>query len=232
MNEVLLDDIPFGLELPRLMKRVHVEAGSGFDDDLERLAEEARTLARPKVFYRLGFPELSGEDRVLIDGTELRSRVLRVNLEGAHRVFLYVATCGMELGKWAQTKEDMLERYWADAIKEMALGAAARALNEDLVERFRPGPTAAMSPGSLADWPIQQQGPLFAILGNPQETVGVQLSDRYLMIPNKSISGIRFPMEESFESCMLCPRPDCPGRRAPHDLELYDRKYRPGAKEG
>jgi hypothetical protein len=56
--------------------------------------------------------------------------------------------------------------------------------------------------------------------------VGVRLTDSCLMMPTKSVSGIRFPTETSFESCQLCPRDDCPGRRAPYDSGLYDRRYR------
>jgi hypothetical protein len=40
------------------------------------------------------------------------------------------------------------------------------------------------------------------------------------------VSGIRFPTTESFESCQLCPRAGCPGRRAAYDASLYDRRYR------
>ena len=83
-----------------------------------------------------------------------------------------------------------------------------------------------MNPGSLPDWPIQQQRPLFQLLGDPNTAIGVELTASYLMEPNKSVSGIRFPTEERFESCMLCPRQDCPGRRSAYDPELYDQKYR------
>ena len=46
------------------------------------------------------------------------------------------------------------------------------------------------------------------------------------MVPTKSVSGILFPAEETFASCQLCPRDDCPNRRAPYDPELFERKYR------
>jgi hypothetical protein len=88
------------------------------------------------------------------------------------------------------------------------------------------GPTAAMSPGSLADWPIREQRPLFSLLGDPEQAIGVKLTDSFLMIPNKTVSGLRFSTEERFESCQLCPREHCPGRRAAYEPDLYDRKYR------
>jgi cobalamin-dependent methionine synthase I len=194
--------------------------------EAETLLEEAREVARPKAVVRLAAVEEKGEDWVVIEGVRLESRVLRVNLDQAHRVFAYVATCGMELQRWGEGLTDMLHSYWADEIKAMALGAATRALNAYLVECYRPGRTATMAPGSLSDWPIQQQNPLFRLLGDPRAAIGVELTDSYLMVPNKSVSGLRFPTEEPFDSCLLCPRDACPGRRAPYDPELYDRKYR------
>jgi hypothetical protein len=78
----------------------------------------------------------------------------------------------------------------------------------------------------LTNWPLSEQGALFALLGDPHEAIGVRLTDSYLMVPTKSVSGIRFPTEQSFESCQLCPRERCPGRKAPYDSGLYDRRYR------
>ena len=108
----------------------------------------------------------------------------------------------------------------------MALRQALGFLKEHLDERFRLGRTSTMSPGSLADWPIQAQRPLFSLLGDTQETLGVCLTDNFLMIPTKSVSGIRFPAEQTFTSCQLCPRENCPTRQAPHDRALYDQRYR------
>jgi hypothetical protein len=151
--------------------------------------------------------------------------VLRVNLDQAHRVIAYVATCGMELDAWAKSFDDMLYGYWADVIKEGALRSAMQALNEHLEACYTLGHTGVMNPGSLADWPIQQQRPLFQLLGDPTAAIGVVLTDSFLMQPNKSVSGIRFPTEASYENCQLCPREGCPGRRAPYEPELFAEKY-------
>jgi hypothetical protein len=226
MDQIVLDDIPFQPHLAPLMKRLRIKEGSTDVDKVKRLVGEAQAIARPKALYKVAFIESKGDDYVVVGGTTLTSRVLRVNLEQAHRVFAYVATCGTELEDWSSSIDGTLQRYWGDTIKEMALRVAIRAMNEHLVDRYRPGPISSMSPGSLADWPLQAQRALFTILGNPQETIGVRLSPSLLMIPTKSVSGIRFPTEESFESCQLCPRGTCPGRRAPYDKELYDKKYR------
>jgi hypothetical protein len=45
------------------------------------------------------------------------------------------------------------------------------------------------------------------------------------MTPNKTTSGLLFSSEENYYNCQLCPMEDCPGRRAPHDPGLYERRY-------
>jgi hypothetical protein len=223
----VLDAVPLRIDLEPLARRLRVADSKDHLDALQRLVEQAVSVGRPKAMYRVGFIEERTADTVVIDGVLFTSRVLGVNLEHAHRVFLYSATCGTELAAWAQTLDDLLERYWADAIQESALRAAGRALHRHMVESYHLGRTATMAPGSLGDWPLSQQRPLFACLGDVRRAIGVELTDSLLMVPAKSVSGIRFPTEESFESCQLCPRENCPGRRAPYDDTLYDRKYRP-----
>lgn len=225
MDPIILTDIPFAADRAQLLAKLHVAEGSDFAADLNRLVDEAEALARPKAMYKMGFIEEKGDDYVLIDGVRLSSRVLRVNLDEAHRAFAQVATCGTELQAWAEGLTDMLYRFWAEEIKLAALRAAGLALDADLAARYNPGKTSRMNPGSLADWPLREQGPLFAILGDVQAAIGVYLTDSYLMVPNKSTSGLRFPREASFESCQLCPREGCPGRRARYDPALYESTY-------
>ena len=75
---------------------------------------------------------------------------------------------------------------------------------------------SSLNPGSLKEWPITGQVPLFELLGGVTEDIGVVLSDSLLMSPVKSVSGIMFQSEEAYENCQLCPRENCPGRRAPY----------------
>jgi len=59
-----------------------------------------------------------------------------------------------------------------------------------------------------------------------KDLIGVELTDSFLMIPNESVSGIYFPAEVRFETCQLCPREICPGRRAPYDKNLLQAYYK------
>ena len=226
----LLDEIPFDLDVVALRKRLHIAEGSAYAAEFENVSAGVAELARPKALYRPVYVQERTEDSIVVEGIRLQSRVLSVNTAAAYRLFAYVATCGVELAQWAHTLEDALQRYWADAIQELAVRQAMQALKQDLEQHYCPGQTAAMSPGSLEDWPISEQEPLFQLLGDTRSTVGVTLTESLLMLPTKSISGVRFPTAEHFESCQLCSRPDCPGRRAAYDPSLYARRYRPDAE--
>lgn len=226
MSLTVIDTIPFKPDRAALVKRLRLRDGSAYLSDLQRLVDEAEAIARPKALYKVAFIDGRGDDYVVVDGVRLDSRVLSVNLEPVHRVFPYVATCGVELDAWARAQDDMLFKYWADVIKETAVREALQALFAHMTEMYGLGKMAVMSPGSLDDWPMQQQRPLFTILGDVAGAIGVQLSDSFLMTPNKSVSGLRFAAAEDFASCQLCPRENCPSRRAPYDNTLYDRKYR------
>ena len=64
----------------------------------------------------------------------------------------------MELEQWSNSLGGIgsavaplsLEQFWGDAIKRMALSAAYNAFGRHLEERFQPGKTARMNPGSLS----------------------------------------------------------------------------------
>jgi hypothetical protein len=133
----------------------------------------------------------------------------------------------MEMEGWGNRFDDLVQGYWAEAIKEEALRSALDAYFAHLSSRYRTEHVSTMSPGSLENWPIGQQRPLFQLLDFPEE---VQLTDSLLMVPTKSVSGIVFPTDASFESCQLCPRENCPNRRAPYDETLYEREYCPAVK--
>ncbi len=229
MNKLLdihvLEMIPFHLDLAALQKRLRIKPDSKKANELEQMVAQALPLAHPRGLVAEAYITERGEDWVEVDGQRFTSRVLRVNLETAYRVFPYLATCGPELQDWAKGFDDMLLRYWAEEIKGAALVNGLQAVSRYMDEHYHLGKTAAMSPGSLEDWPIQEQRQLFDLLGDAVTQIGVYLTDSMLMIPTKTVSGIRFPTEVDFESCQLCPRLDCPGRRAPYDPELFENRF-------
>lgn len=201
---------------------MHVAKESQDARGLQDLAERAAAVARPKALYKICYVEKRGYDSVAIDGVTFASRVLRVNLDKVERAFPYVATCDTEVDEVVAGVDDFMVRFWLDTVKEMALTASRTYLTSHLKRRYALRQTSMMNPGWGARdlWPIEQQRALFLILDPVEDLVGVRLTDSFLMIPNKSVSGILFPTEFGFEACPLCPRDVCPSRRAPYDESL------------
>ena len=217
----ILNNIPVNLTPEKIFKRLRMrQENETIERSVRELLDTARKVVNPKAVYELSYVDNKNGDSLHISGIKFTSRVLRVNLDQIGRVFPYVVTCGREIDEITIPENDVMQAFLLDAIKEVALHSAFRYLKEHLIQNYALGQTSTMSPGSLEDWPITQQRDLFSIFGNVEELIGVKLNNSFLMSPIKSISGILFPTEIRFESCQLCPREKCIGRRAPYDPGL------------
>jgi hypothetical protein len=218
-----LNEIPFTLNSAKLAEQLQIEPSSEDAEDFEELVREAQRIGSPKAIYKEAFVEGREGDTVRVGSVEFTSRTLARNLASVERVFAFVATCGREVHDASVTGGDFLKEFWWDAIKNRLLSAATTYLNEHLHSTYRLGKTASMSPGSgdTTVWPIEQQEQLFALIGDVRSEVGVELTDSYLMVPNKTLSGIRFQAEVDFRSCQVCHREKCPSRNAPFDEALW-----------
>ena len=225
MDVVILDEIVFDPHPARVLKTLHVQSGSRYEDRVLDMLEKARHIARPKAMYRVAGIDEKLESSVVIEGIRMESRILAINLKDVHRAFPYLATSGRELFDWKLGFEDMLDSYYADEINQLALLSAEKHLLNHLKSTYQLGKTASMNPGSLEDWPITAQQNLFQLLGDPLKAIGVELLDSMLMLPNQTVSGIRFVSEEGFSNCELCPRECCPHRTTRYDPDLMDSKY-------
>ena len=225
MDPVIIDNIKFDPAPGKLLNKLRIKKGSGQESLALALLEEAREIAKPKALYRLVGIDQHQDDGVVLNGTLMESKVMAVNLNQVYRVFPYLNTSGRELYDWSQSKEDLLERFYAEELSHMALLAAANHLLDHLKTTFQLGRTSSLNPGSLEDWPITAQRPLFDLLGDPLQAIGVELTESMLMIPNQSVSGIRYASETDFSNCELCPRERCTHRRAPYNEKLLKEKY-------
>ena len=225
MDPVILNEIEFKPSIKRLLNKLRVKKGTSQEELVLSLVESAQDIARPKAMYTIVGIDNQDEESVVLDGIRMESRIMTVNLNGIHRVFAYISSSGRELYDWKQSREDFLERFYAEEISLMALRTAGDFLLSHLKEKFRLGKTSTMNPGSLDDWPITAQPSLFQLLGNPLNAIGVELTDTMLMIPNLSVSGIRFESEKEFSSCQLCPREICSHREVPYEPKLMQIKY-------
>lgn len=215
--------MPVLSDLPALVDKGAFRRSLRFPDDEGGRAAAAEILAaalpllEPRAYFRDAFVDERGDSGLTIGGRTFHSRVLRANLDSVERVFPYVLTVGGRLEKEAAALDDLFRQYAFENVADLALAGASAHLEAHIRRLFGTGPLSAMNPGSLEDWPIEEQKPLFDLLAEAEAKVGVRLNDSLLMVPRKSVSGIFFASEESFTSCALCPRPKCDGRRAAFD---------------
>ena len=227
----VLKSIPISLDLEAVLKRMQVRnKRESIVKNVREMLEIARPIAKPKAIFEVAYVDNKNGDSLEIGGVGFTSRVLRVNLDTVGRVFPYVVTCGKELDEITIPSDDFIKSYYLDQIKETVVILARQYLEDYLKRNYALGQMSKMAPGAGAgdDWPITQQKELFSIFGGRDKVeglIGVRLTDTFLMIPIKSVSGIYFPTEIKFESCQLCPREKCIGRRAAYDPEVV-KKYR------
>jgi hypothetical protein len=215
----ILNHIPVRLPLGEIRRQLHLDKDKRWEE-VQTLIEAAQALITPKAAYKVSYIDQKLEHALDIDRVRFTSRVLRKNLEEAERVFPYVITIGDKLKEKASESKDLIKEYYFDVIGNIALSAARKFLEKQLQSRYGLDGMSSMSPGSLTDWPIEEQKPLFSLFGEEETPIGVRLTKSLLMLPAKSISGIYFPTEVSFFSCQLCSRDKCPGRKAAYDNKL------------
>jgi len=217
----VLDDIPIILSLEEVLGRLQVSRQNKYiENSVRELVERVKPLAGARAIYKVSYVNNKDGDSLEIGGVKFTSRVLRVNLDRIERVFPYIITCGKEISEIAISQNDLIKSYYLDTIKDILLDSALTYLKDYLGEKHQTAQMSSIAPGSLEDWPITQQKELFSLFNKRETAIGVRLTENYVMEPAKSISGILFPTEIRFESCQLCPRERCFGRRAPYDPDL------------
>ncbi|MCX5800012.1 MAG: hypothetical protein NTX17_01285 [Candidatus Eisenbacteria bacterium] len=178
--------------------------------------QEAEGLARPSgiasVFEKHSFPKGS-----------FLSALFEEDNSPAIKIALAVCTIGPLL-------EESVSRYSdsGQLTRALVIDAAGSSLtetvcdfvNERICQTAAGGtlyPAPRISPG-YGHWKIEEQEIIFGLL--PAESVGVSLTESYMMIPRKSVSfavkllGESSP-EGSTSACKRCGRSDCQFRREP-----------------
>lgn len=161
---------------------------------LDEITERGRALLRPRAIHGT-FDASTPEAGVSVIGAALRaaSRSLHERLHGCRRAVLFAATIGAEVEQWchALSEEGQMTRaLLADAYASsaaIALGLEVEALAASALAGEGLAPTRRYAPG-YGDWSLGDQAPLHALLGASR--IGIRLTDDFLMLPAKSISGV------------------------------------------
>lgn len=222
-NRVQQVEIPLKLDLSMALRHVKFH---GSTERLKKMADElgetVRSIARPKGVYLVSRVQCTDRDTVNIDGVSFTSRVLNKNLCDFDEVYPFIVTIGKELEALNAPARDLWRQFCLDAIKTVVLISSVDYLTELIKEKFNLADAAHMNPGEIKDWPITEQKPLFSLFGGAEKKIGVSLTSGGVIKPIKSRSGILFPNDTDFVSCLLCTQEKCPGRRAAYDADLME----------
>jgi hypothetical protein len=169
----IINQIPVRLPRGEIRRQLHLDKDKRWEE-VQTLIEEAKTLIRPKAAFKVSYISQKLESAVDIDGVRFSSRVLlRKNLEEVERVFPYVITIGDRLKEKGSESKDLIKEYYFDVVGNIALSATRKFVEKQLQSRYGLDGMSSMSPGSLTDWPIEEQKPLFSLFGE-QETRGTR----------------------------------------------------------
>lgn len=218
VEQHVLTEIPFSFDEEAFREKIRFDAYPELEEELARYLERARAVVNPKGLVRTAYVGARDGVRLHVADATFESEILVENLEGINRVFAYTATCGAELYNLDISDLDPFASFWHDSFKIGAIEAAANYTCDYVRRTYEIEKLSSMNPGSGdADvWPISQQVELFKILGDTEQIVGVRLTDSFLMVPDKTVSGIYFASDREYVNCSSCTRKICPNRRAPY----------------
>jgi hypothetical protein len=210
----------------------HVLRRIGYKDDCEpsprianlisEYAQLAQQLIKPSYSYVIRNVDMVRKRDVFIgDLVMFRSYVIARLLEQCKQVGAFLVTIGDELEKKATCLADdglILESYTLDAIGSSAVEKVAELVETEIKKRVSAQGlciSRRFSPG-YCDWSIRQQKELFRMIDG--DSVGVRLTTGYLMLPQKTISGIvgigpSCVDIETYNPCRTCNKRNCLGRR-------------------
>lgn len=204
----------------------------GYNDDSEPSAkvqslvddyiDNYHNLIESSFSYTLKDIEFVQGSTVYIEGfIAFESKVLARLLKKCEQVGIFALTIGShleEMSDYLAKNNLVLQATVLDAIGS----AAAEQLAEYVENMLRRSAafnglviSRRFSPG-YCDWDVTQQEMVFEAL--QEETADIRLTEEYLMIPRKSISGIigigssDFGID-TYNPCRSCRTKDCPGRR-------------------
>ncbi|MEM4250710.1 MAG: hypothetical protein QW828_02635 [Candidatus Bathyarchaeia archaeon] len=207
---ILLTQIPLSLSAEEALKVGGLGRISEKLHNLEDLMEECRLLIRPAAVYTyVKIREVKHSRILLEDGRELSSPKLAEELRCASEVAPYIATIGPDLERRVSElgKSRLLDSWVLDNLGTYALRKTSRHI-EERVKAEKGWNISRFSPGSTPSWGLEQQEVIFSIFSKEkiQESLGVLLSEKFVMKPRKTVSGIMAQAASDYHNCRECPK--------------------------
>ncbi len=160
----------------------------GYKNDLtENLKAELLEIMAPKFCYANSSITFEDEGFVVFDFGKIKSYDLAKNLKNSKSAYILAATLGIKVDRFIakQTVISKVSGFIADAISS----AAVEAVCDYADEYLRGGKGTMRFSAGYGDMDIKYQKDILNRLSSMQ-TVGIALTESYLMTPQKSITAI------------------------------------------
>lgn len=221
METKFFEHIPCTVTKEEVLRLMGMPVDHMYGQYIDEMIAATKDIVNPKSAY-IELPVAARtDDSITIQGQTFVSKTLAERLKGVGTVYAYISTCGKEISDYAESLGDIVRELALDGIMAIYLRKASIYMTE-ILDNALDGPTSCVSPGSFDDWPLSEQHPFFALMGESAGKTGVRLSESGVMFPVKSISGFRFQTEKKEHDCRLCLKQDCPDRKDPFDAVLYE----------
>lgn len=215
------EHIPCTVTKEDVLRKMGMPVDHMYGKYIDEMIEASKDIVNPKAVLIEMKIEGRTADSVSIGGETFVSKTLANELANVDTVYAYLCTCGKEISDFSDAQNDMVKELALDGIMSIYLRKASIHMTE-LLDNELDGETSCVSPGSFEDWPLSEQHPFFALMGEYVDKTGVKLSESGVMFPVKSVSGFRYKTEKEEHNCKLCLKRECTDRKDAFDENLYE----------
>lgn len=181
------------------------------------LVAEAEEHCQARGAARISAIRPAGDGEIRLEAITFHSPLLQEKLSGLGRAFPYIVTEGQELASWAKKYAKSDKAQLVHQIRQAVVKGCEAEIEHRLEAQFGIPILSSLNPGSLKDWPLSDQKLLHELLAPLPKEIGVTLLPSGIMAPDYTVSGIFFQTDKKYYNCQLCPRDNCPNRKAPRE---------------
>jgi len=218
---IVLKDIPFTPDIEKIRRRLHVYASETETESvIKKYLEKSRETAKPKAIYSTGKIDKINGEHIIISSTPFQSILLKNNIENAEYLFPYLATAGKELDTIKVETENRIESDCLNLIKESALVSAVNYLQKIIKQTLNLPFLLSIDPGDFENWPRSERAQVLSLFGDNVKNIDVTLNKKHEFVPEWTRCGFLYNTEIKIESCQVCCKEPCMGRRMRFNEEL------------
>lgn len=216
---IVLNQVPLSFSLEGALSVGGLGRVANKISNLDNLLDQCRNLVKPSAIYTYLKIDRLTDDVVFLEGNKrLSSQRLVQELKCATELAPFIATIGPDLERKVSeiAANQLLDSWVLDNFGTYTL----RLLNKHIEERIRREKgwkVSKFNPGSTPTWNLEEQEVLFGIFSRKkvEDSIGVTLSDKFVMRPRKSLSGVIAQTENGYHNCQEC-RKECEYRQMPY----------------